>query len=573
LAITYPTGGYGTGAYASNAIPITINSTTNLVNGATIIIVWLFAFGSSQPTISKPSSGTWTQIGSSINIGAYCQAACFWHVWLTGETSYTFITSSATYGEGCLLAFNGVNVTTPVDVSNNMSAASGTSLSVPTISTAFANEVLIGFCGSYYTTARTYSTQKWATAGSVTATPDTGGTRTSIAASYLIWTGSGVAGAFTATISGSNSGWIGFVVALRANSQTMSATDTGHGTDTNLAGKTLKQTDTGAGVDAAYRGKLAVLTDSGSGLDAVLRGKLIDLPDSASGVDAVLTNKTLKISETGAGADGSLADKTLDLPDSAAGVDLLLLGKSLLFSDSGAGVDVIVEGEAFVITDVGSGVDQVLIGKTLMLSESGAGIDGLVVGKTLLIIDSASGEDTVLVGKVIDLEDTGTGVDGVFTGKVFTLADSAIGTDSQALGKILELADSGLGVDEALRGKILSIIDTGGGVDQVLAGKFLVIADYGIGIDSLIVTEGAHYNYILSDSGRGFDSLIVQDITYYPPLQLGSYPWALQQAVIAQKTLSKLQQGSVAFGNSLHLSSIPAGFAAKLKNYISGLPR
>ena len=213
MAITYLT--YGNGAYTSNTVPITLQNTTSFVDGQTVLVAFVFVRGSSAPTLTKPDA-SWTQIGSDISVGSYMKAGCYWKVWHTadGTGPFTWTTASASYGTGVIQAFNGVNYTDPVDDYNSGSASSGTTLTVTSINSGAANRAILGFGGSYYTTGRTYSSESCATAGALSESYD-GGTRATAFGARLIWSGSGATGDFTATISGSNSGWIGFLLVLK----------------------------------------------------------------------------------------------------------------------------------------------------------------------------------------------------------------------------------------------------------------------------------------------------------------------------------------------------------------------
>ena len=231
MAASYLT--YKAHAYSSNTIPISSITTTGFVNGQTVIIAFCFAFGSSQPTITKPDS-TWTQIGSDIDVGSYCRAACYWHVWATGETAYTWATTNTTYGHGCIMAFNGVDWNVPVDTSNTGKAASGLTMTVTTINDASVGNVVIGMGGNYRSSSsvRTFSGESCTNTSTLTeAGEGASATYVNVFGSYIVWTGSGATGDFTCTISGTNSGWIGFLVSLNSQVRSISVSETPTVTD------------------------------------------------------------------------------------------------------------------------------------------------------------------------------------------------------------------------------------------------------------------------------------------------------------------------------------------------------
>jgi hypothetical protein len=214
MAISYLT--YKAGAYTSNTLPISSITTTGFVNGQTVIVAFAFAFGTSQPTITKPNA-TWTQIGADVDTGTYCRAACYYHIWATGETAYTWATSNATYGNVCLMAFNGVDYNTPIGTYNTGKANSGTTLTVNAINANATGTSICGFGGNYRSSAagRTFSSESCATAGALSEKGEGASiSYVNVMGSNLIWSGSGTTGNFTTTISGTNSGWVGFLVTL-----------------------------------------------------------------------------------------------------------------------------------------------------------------------------------------------------------------------------------------------------------------------------------------------------------------------------------------------------------------------
>jgi hypothetical protein len=210
MAINYMT--YGNGAYTSNTVPVTLQNQTNFINGKTIMVAYIFCRGgSASPVITKPSAA-WTQIGSTINVGAYMSGGCYWAPWATGGTAYTWSVTNTTYGNGQILAFNGCDYVTPINNSNSGSGASGTTLTVTSINATRTGSGIAGFCCCYNSTTRTWTSESCATAGALSEKVDSG-SRTGMSSSALIWTSSGATGNFTATM-GSNSGWIGWLVTL-----------------------------------------------------------------------------------------------------------------------------------------------------------------------------------------------------------------------------------------------------------------------------------------------------------------------------------------------------------------------
>jgi len=211
LAISYLN--VAAGAYTSNTVPVA--APAGCTNGATILIACIWVRGASAPTITNPAN--WNTIGTDItpNDGSnYCRGRLAWKLWATGETTYTWTTSGAGYGEGVIIAFNGCHTTSPIDVYNSTSGSGGTTISVGLVNTTTSSPGLVFFPMSYATSSRTFSSETFAVAGNTTEVNDVG-SRCTIAGNYNLWTGIGSTGNATATASGTMTIRGGFIVALR----------------------------------------------------------------------------------------------------------------------------------------------------------------------------------------------------------------------------------------------------------------------------------------------------------------------------------------------------------------------
>lgn len=62
MAQSYPASGFGVGAYGSNKITIA-PTTTNFVNGKTVMVAFVFVRGTTALTLTKPAG--WNQIGAA----------------------------------------------------------------------------------------------------------------------------------------------------------------------------------------------------------------------------------------------------------------------------------------------------------------------------------------------------------------------------------------------------------------------------------------------------------------------------------------------------------------------------
>ena len=205
---------YGNQASASGtATTLPINAPAGGVNGLTLMVASVSVYyASSQPTITNPAS--WTTIGSDVVAGTYLVRRTAWKLWATGETSYTWTFSNASYDSGGIISFNGVNTARPIDVSNTGSGTSGTTVTVTTITTTEQAEMLVFFAGSYYTSARTFSAES--VTGSSMAEVFDVNNRAGNSGSYFLWSGVGSTGSATATISGTITSWSGSLVAIRS---------------------------------------------------------------------------------------------------------------------------------------------------------------------------------------------------------------------------------------------------------------------------------------------------------------------------------------------------------------------
>lgn len=186
---------------------MTISAPANCQVGD-ILIAWILARGTSS---SITTLSGWNLIGSPAKVGSLT-FKLFWHVWGTGETSYSWTMAGGYYSAG-IIAWRGVNNTSPIGASNYASGTTGTTVTVTTINAAAPNSMIDFRMGDYYTSNRTFASE---TLNSVAMTEqyDMGNNRNGNAGSYKSQAASGATGSGVGTISGSITEWAGGMVSL-----------------------------------------------------------------------------------------------------------------------------------------------------------------------------------------------------------------------------------------------------------------------------------------------------------------------------------------------------------------------
>lgn len=141
---------YTPGTYRSTATAASTPLTTIVVTkpaGVATNDVLLAAVSVDQtPTITPPAG--WTLVRSDAN-GTTQTQAIYWHAAGASEpATYTFTfgapVASAVAG---LVAYSGVDTTSPIDVAGGQSNAASSSITAPSVTTTVANTMLVGFFG------------------------------------------------------------------------------------------------------------------------------------------------------------------------------------------------------------------------------------------------------------------------------------------------------------------------------------------------------------------------------------------------------------------------------------------
>ncbi len=105
------------------------------------------------PTITPPAG--WTLVRQDANASTMRQAVFVRVAGGSEPASYTFNLSSAQSAAGGIVAYSGVDGTTPVEVHGGQLNASSTSITAPSITTTGANRQIVGFFGTPVLTSMT----------------------------------------------------------------------------------------------------------------------------------------------------------------------------------------------------------------------------------------------------------------------------------------------------------------------------------------------------------------------------------------------------------------------------------
>jgi methionine-rich copper-binding protein CopC len=105
------------------------------------------------PTITAPAG--WALVRQDANASTMRQAIFVRIAGASEPASYTFTLSSAQSAAGGVVAYTGVNATTPVDVHGGQLNASSTAITAPSITTTGANRMIVGFFGAPVLTSMT----------------------------------------------------------------------------------------------------------------------------------------------------------------------------------------------------------------------------------------------------------------------------------------------------------------------------------------------------------------------------------------------------------------------------------
>jgi hypothetical protein len=191
--------------------PITISAPAGITTGD-VLVAWINVYGSSAPTIANPTG--WTTIGTDATSGnERCRLA---YLVCDGNTgaSWGWTLTNSSYNSGGIIALRGCDAANPIDVSNTGNGTSGSVVTVTTITTTNANEMVLFFMADYYSSALNFYNEQLNSVNMDGEQFDVNANRTGSACAYKIQAAAGATGSATATISGTASNWIGALVAL-----------------------------------------------------------------------------------------------------------------------------------------------------------------------------------------------------------------------------------------------------------------------------------------------------------------------------------------------------------------------
>jgi hypothetical protein len=439
------TSGYtqGTASIASGTFTVTLGSTPT--NGDVIVLCY---FGTGEASGTNPSvSGisqtnvTWNSSATVYkDSGGSMSPYCRTEIWIgqvaasgTPGTTITVTVANGTGGSYYEVAnaaeFSGTSTTVDTTATAAGGHSSGAiSNATGTMSTANANDLLIGTVGSWGGTGQSSPTQSFTMLGGAVV----GEYSSSILYNIVSVTGSYYTGVSFSNYTYEN----GCIAAFEASSgaTNINISDTGSGSDAVTVAASLGVTDSGSGSDsAALKANVAPSADAGLGTDSIvsLQGQ-VPVSDSGSGSDAVASLQAQR-----------------SLVDSGSGADSALVGSAVNVSDGGSGSDALASVNVQVpISDVGLGTDALSsIIAQILAADSGLGTDHLVLGSPVTLSDSGLGTDAVGIQAQILINDVGAGLDSAIVKVSTTISDVGLGSDVLAVSVPIALSDAGLGTD------------------------------------------------------------------------------------------------------------------------------
>ncbi len=220
--------------------------------------------GGSGTTITPPACGCWTLVRRD-DAGTNLAQAIYRHVATGSEPgSYTW-TFTSNRAAGGIVAYQGVDISAPVDAQSGAADNSGASTAVaaPTLTTTGADRMLVGFFGIRSTSTLTPPAgmaEQWDTTGG-------SGPGPSAEAADVLQPAAGASGAKTAAATSAGQ-WVGQAVALTpdaanpANALTLSSVSPA--SSALLSGTTVFYRGTGGGAGGSFQ-LTNTVTDGGSG--------------------------------------------------------------------------------------------------------------------------------------------------------------------------------------------------------------------------------------------------------------------------------------------------------------------
>jgi hypothetical protein len=163
----------------------------------------------------------WTLVSRTVR-DPVAALAVYRHVFVAGETAYTWTTSFRVGGAIFIAAFGGVDPAAPVDASGGGTAVATTSVAAPSVTATGAGDVLIA---SYFGYRSNATSGSWTPPAGMTEIGDAnnGGSRSGSVA-YVIQSSAGATGTKTSTASATLDYGLGSLVALKPAASPLAVT-------------------------------------------------------------------------------------------------------------------------------------------------------------------------------------------------------------------------------------------------------------------------------------------------------------------------------------------------------------
>jgi hypothetical protein len=344
----------------------------------------------------------------------------------------------------------------------------------------------------------------------------------------------------------------------------ISASDTGTGSDSATLTAQISVTDAGAGADTQvlqipagtpeqllkplffgipnlspfHYAKITVIAEP------QILPTLVSDSDSGVGVDAAILTAQISASDIGTGADiATLIAAVVDI-DAGVGSDTSALTAQISVTDTGTGIEAASTGVPITGTDVGTGIDAATLTVVISDTDSGIGSEASIVTVQITDTDTGVGSETQVLqtpapapepiqkplffqipklsllhfakitvivesqlpATIVQVSDTGTGTDTASVTVSVAVTDS--GTSIEISQPKYSVSDSGTVTDTAsITRKILDGSDAGSVTENAVVGIY--VTDSGIGTDSGIASH--EISLVVSDAGYG------TDIAYFLP--------------------------------------------------------
>lgn len=430
----------GTATAQTNGTSLTINRPAGVVSGD-IMLVTIGQRGSN--TLSNPTATGWTLI-SGVDLGGTTDRRGIVMYRIAGATepaSYTFTLDGQSTGTvGTIVAFSGVDNTTPFDVANGAISVNGSTAAVTatTKTTLTANTaiVMLGMAGN---SSPTWSGWNTTNPGGLTELFDNQNSgRASVGGAWAIKAAIGATGNGTATLSGAERNGA-ILIALRPAVTTV----TGFSPSNACSGTNPTITITGTNFNGAtavtFNGTAATfIVNSNIQISATLpagatTGTISVTTPAGTGTSAA--SFTINPSPTVAAITGTLIvcpGATTTLSDATAGGTWSSADNAIATVNSSGVVTGITPGNVVISYTVTSGGCSAAATATVnvLTPTAVSGPSAVCIGNTIQMLPSSGGTWVSNNGAIASIDNTGS-VTGIAAGTTtFTFTDTTTGCSS-----------------------------------------------------------------------------------------------------------------------------------------------